>query len=307
MQDPTRLRADNGRWPRCPQAGGSASEPPGGPGNAMTGRACITSIGVGLTLLCVTLSGCQRPPQATPLPADLPVARRLLRVGVSETSPPVIFEDGRKVLGIEADLARAMGRELDREIEFVSMFWPNLLLELQGGRIDIVMSGVSVTERRKARVAFADPYMVTGQQAMVRRGDLETLGHVETLLTTRRRIGAEVGTTAMHFVRRNMTRANIARFSTVARAMAALDDGEIDAVVHDAPSIQWHAARDFDGRLAVVPGLMTREAIAWAVNKEDHRLLEDVNRLLAQWRHNGTLDAIIARWLPEQESHDDDP
>jgi ABC-type amino acid transport substrate-binding protein len=143
--------------------------------------------------------------------------------------------------------------------------------------------------------------MEIGQQAMVRREDLALLGTTEAILATHRRVGAEVGTTAMHFVREQLPRASKARFSTVAKAMEALDNHEIDVVVHDSPAIQWHAARDFDGRLAAVPGRMTRESLAWAVNKHDQKLLADVNAILAQWRRDGTLDGVIRRWLPEHD------
>lgn len=267
----------------------------------------MASTGVVMALLGACLIACDTPPQPEAPDSNSPTAIRMLRVGVSETSPPVIFEEDGKVVGIEADLARALGKALGCHVEFVSMFWPNLLLELHGGRIDMVMSGVSVTERRKARVAFASPYMTIGQQAMVRRTDMEVLGNVEAVLATRRRVGAEVGTTAMRFVHQRMGNANIARFSTVVRAMAALDQGEIDVVVHDSPAIHWYAAKKFGGRLAAVPGVMTHEPVAWAINKNNHELLQEVNDVLAGWHGDGTLDAIVTRWLPDHVLGVDDP
>lgn len=266
-------------------------------------------MGIGSTApwkLFLVLAAVVGPPACRPAPGPpsqdtLSPIKLRLRVGVSETSPPVIFEKGGKVVGIEADLAHRLGDAIGREVEFVSMFWPNLLFELQGGRIDIVMSGISVTERRKLRVAFSQPYMHIGQQAMVRRVDLATLGTTEAVRATNRRVGAEVGTTAMRFIRENLRGASKAKFSTVAKAMEALDQGEIDVVVHDSPAIQWHAERDFDGRLVAVPGLMTREPIAWAVNRENHQMLKQVNEVLASWRRDGTLAGIVGKWLPKHD------
>ena len=77
-----------------------------------------------------------------------------LRVGVSPDYPPVIFERDGEIVGIEADFAHRLGRDLHRPIEFVEIPFPDLLDALEAGEIDVVMSGLSNTPDRASRVQF---------------------------------------------------------------------------------------------------------------------------------------------------------
>ena len=128
-----------------------------------------------------------------PRPQSQPAEQKqqVLRVGVSETAPPLIFLQNDEPAGIEADLARQLAEALGRKIQFVSIYWPNLIHELRDGRIDIIMAGMSVTDQRKRRVAFAEPYLVVGQKAMIRAKDQETLGTTGTIRVTSQRVGVE--------------------------------------------------------------------------------------------------------------------
>jgi polar amino acid transport system substrate-binding protein len=73
----------------------------------------------------------------------------VLRVGVSPKSPPMIFKQGGQVVGVEADLAGALGQALGRRVVFVEEDWGNLIDALCEERIDIIMSGMSITQARR--------------------------------------------------------------------------------------------------------------------------------------------------------------
>ena len=85
-----------------------------------------------------------------------PSRRPPLLVGVSPTYAPVIFETDGEIVGIEADLARILGRALGREIVFRRHPFPDLLDALLRGEIDVVMSGLSITPERAERVRAAE-------------------------------------------------------------------------------------------------------------------------------------------------------
>jgi ABC-type amino acid transport substrate-binding protein len=94
-----------------------------------------------------------------------------MRVGVAPVFPPVIYKEGGKIVGIEADQAQALGAELGRLVKFVELKWEELIPALVDGEIDIIMSDMSVTPARELRIAFAKPYLGISQIPLVRRED----------------------------------------------------------------------------------------------------------------------------------------
>jgi ABC-type amino acid transport substrate-binding protein len=225
---------------------------------------------------------------------DLPT----LNVGTSRTVPPIIFEEDGETVGLEADFARELAAALGMKARLVPMYWPNLIPELRAGRIDIIMAGMSITEERKREVAFTDPYLTTGQAALIRAADRPSLGAVRQVLATRRPIGVEVDSTGERFVAENIPRAARRSFPTVFRAVEALIVGDVDVVIHDQPTILWMAREHAEDDLFVVPGRFTDESLAWAVRRDKAQLRQEINAILEKWKRSGRLEAIIARWVP---------
>lgn len=220
-------------------------------------------------------------------------------MGVSRTSPPVIFRDNDQTVGIEADFARALAEELGLELRFVPMYFPNLIDELRDGRIDIIMSGMSVTPERRQKVAFTSPYMTIGQQALVRRADFDAFGSVAAIRQTRRTIGVESQSTGEQFVRDNLPHADRVSLPTLDAAFTALVEGGVDVVIHDSTTVVWMANQHTSADIVVVPGTMTEEHLAWAIAPGNSQLIADVNRILAKWNADGKVKQTIDRWLTE--------
>ena len=97
---------------------------------------------------------------------------RALRVGVTPGFAPAVFEQDGEIVGIEADLARALGERLGRRVVFERFAEGELLGALEAGEVDVVMSGLSITPERARRVLFATPYMESGQLALIRAHEI---------------------------------------------------------------------------------------------------------------------------------------
>src|SRR6266705_668353 len=91
-----------------------------------------------------------------------------LRVGITPNLPPLAFEQIGKIVGIEADFAQQLVKELGREVKFIELDWEKQIPALLDGKTDIVMSGMTVTKTRQFRVNFCRPYLRSGQMALVR-------------------------------------------------------------------------------------------------------------------------------------------
>jgi ABC-type amino acid transport substrate-binding protein len=84
----------------------------------------------------------------------------------------------------------------------------------------------------------------------------------------------------------------------VFKAAEALLDEDVDVVIHDRPTILWLAREHAEDDLLIVPGRFTDESLAWAVQRNNTVLRQSINEILADWKRNGKLDEIIARWVP---------
>ena len=222
----------------------------------------------------------------------------LLRVGVTSNYPPVIFKMNGKITGLEADFAVLLGRALNRDIQFVELTWDEQLQALMEGKTDIVMSGMSITEARKVRVNFSDPYLKSGLIAMMRTGDAPRYDSVKKILESIATVGVVKGTTGEVFVRnrfRNTT--TIIAMREPWEAPGLLNNRRIDLFVHDAPSVVWLASEN-EATLKVLLEPMNEEYLGWAVRRDDSFLLNAVNAALAGWKKEGTVTQVIKRWLP---------
>lgn len=224
-------------------------------------------------------------------------SRPVLRVGVTPDYPPIIAKQEGVVTGLEADFAVRLADALGRRLELVELPWNGLVPALLAGRIDIVMSGMSVTEARQVRIAFSDPYMRSGLAALVRRKDARKFSSRDAILKTSARVGVQKDTTADIFAQEQCPRAQIVQYAVPNDAALALKQRRLAVFIADAPAVQWLASR-YEADLVALPFRLTEEALAWGVNPDSVALRQRVNEVLAGWKADGTLEAILRRWLP---------
>ncbi len=219
-----------------------------------------------------------------------------LRVGVAPNLPPMIYKEGKNIVGVEADLAQAIGRELHRPIKFVELPWPDLIDSLEANQIDIIMSSMSVTRARQTRVAFSEPYLRIGQMALVRADGRYSLlsGSLGT-----QTIGVKKATTGNLLVQQEFPRAKRKYFDSGDDAAKALRKKKIDLYFSDSTMI-WYLAGKYEGEgLVVAPPVFSDETLAWAMRKSDAKLLESVNQALKGMAASGELKQVLKRWIPK--------
>lgn len=233
-----------------------------------------------------------RQPTVSPSPTQPP-----LRVGMTTNYPPMVFKDHGHITGLEADFAHGLGEELGRPITLVELAWERLIPALQAGQIDVIMSGMSITEARQRQVRFVQPYIRVGQMAIIRKSDQLILGAPSLLYRTHKRVGYEAGTTGETFVREKLPDAQAVPLPSPAVGLQMLRAGTIDVLIHDATTV-WRV--DSDEANTTLIGLftpLTEEYLAWAVRQTDTDLYRDLNTILAGWRRTGHLQSLFRKWL----------
>jgi len=231
--------------------------------------------------------------QVTPRSTDEPV----LRVGVSPDAPPIAFIRDGRIVGIEPDLGQALVDHFRRPLVLVTMDWESLIPALLDGRIDAIMSGMTITPAREVRVAFADPYMRSGLVAATRRGDASKYKTKDAIVRSSATVGVRSGSTAESWARSNLSFATIAPYPNIRDAARELSQGRLDLIVSDVPQTAW-AVSEYSGNLQMVRVRLTQEDIAWAFRPQDTRLRDAATAALARCRQDGRLRSILQRWIP---------
>jgi len=225
---------------------------------------------------------------------------RTLRVGIAPIFPPLAFKQDGRIVGIEADFARRLEGALGTTLTLVDTRWDDLIPALRDGRIDVIMSGMSITEARAQLVAFAHPYLRIGQMALLRRRDAARFRSRTALDRRSTRVGFVRDTTGALYAREHLPRATLRGFDSIDDGVAALRAGTIDAFIQDGPTV-WrltaHAEGTADGDLAGWYEPLTDEYLAWAVRHDAVALRQQLNRALKEWNDTGVLVDVLDDWI----------
>lgn len=223
-----------------------------------------------------------------------------LRVGIAPNYPPLAFKEDGQLTGIEVDFAKRLGKALGRPVVLVETPWEDLgKALLEDKTIDVVMSGTSITEKRKEKVDFTDPYLKVGQMVLIRSDEVGRLRTAKALDNKGIKVGFTDRTTSEHYARDHLTHAQLQGFPDTDAGVAALRSGQIDAFIADAPAV-WRVMGGFQSKETQLRGLytpLTKEELAWAVRKGDDQLRKQLNTVLAQWKKDGTLQDVLDDWI----------
>ncbi len=223
-----------------------------------------------------------------------------LYIGVTPIAPPLVYKEGGRIVGLEADFGVALGEYLGMPVRFVELNWDDQITALEKGKIDIIMSGMSITQARNFRVNFCDPYFRAGQMMLVDIASANQYprGYYDLKWKKNIRIGVIEATTGDYFARKNLPKAKINNYTTTSSAVNALIRGTIDAFIYDAPMIAYAASMNESKGVVPVYNLLTEEYLAWAVKKGDKTLQRQANDFLKAYKADGRLDSSLRKWIP---------
>jgi ABC-type amino acid transport substrate-binding protein len=243
-------------------------------------------------------TGCVSTGQKTGDSVAIAPDKNILRVGITPNAPPLIFKQGNGIVGLEADLARELAKYLDKTPRFVELKWEDQIPALLANRIDIIMSGMTITWLREVRVAFSIPYFRSGQMALIRREDAARFSTGFFALITSAAIGVIKDTSGEYFVDERYSSVEKEVFSTLQAATKAVIEKKIDMFIYDAPMIIYLASENETKGLTVLSALLTEEYLAWGFRKDDKDLLKSANDFLRTINDEGKLNQIIQYWIP---------
>ena len=204
--------------------------------------------------------------------------------------PPYEYRDGDQIVGIDAEIAKAIADDMGLELVIEDMQFDSIIAAVQSGKADIGIAGMTVDEDRLQSVDFSISYttaaqvvIVTNDSPIVSPADLEG-----------KTIGVQLGTTGDIFAG-DIENATIERYNKGFEAVQALGQSKVDAVIIDREPAKVFVSQN-EG-LKILDEEYTVEEYAIAIAKDNQELLEQVNASLTKLKDSGKLQEIIDKYI----------
>ena len=217
--------------------------------------------------------------------------------------PPYEYYDGETIVGIDAEIAAAIAAYLGYDFEIADMEFDSIIAAVQSGKATFGMAGMTVTEERQQMVSFSESY-ATGVQVVIVPADSK-ITSVDDLSAEGANyvIGVQLATTGDLYCTWDLEDAGLAtvnRYANGSEAVMSLVAGKIDCVVIDnEPAKAFVAANP---GLKILDTAYAVEDYAACFAKDNTEMLAKFNEALAALTADGTIPAIIEKYIPTEKA-----
>ncbi|CAI8736042.1 cystine ABC transporter substrate-binding protein [Pseudomonas sp. PDM26] len=220
----------------------------------------------------------------------------VINVGLEGTYPPFSFVDADgKLAGFEVEFSEALAKELGVKVKLQPTKWEGILAALESKRLDAVINQVTITEERKKKYDFSEPYTVSGIQALVLTKKAAELNIKSAADLSGKKVGVGLGTNYEEWVKANVPTADIRTYEDDPTKFQDLRVGRIDAILIDRLAALEYAKKAKDTTAA--GDAFSRQEAGIALRKGEPELLAAVNKAIDKLRADGTLKKLSEKYF----------
>jgi polar amino acid transport system substrate-binding protein len=260
-----------------------------------------------LILLLSIFSSCSHHSGTYVLTSPAPVLDRIqsrgeLIVGTAADMPPfnMTTKDNR-IIGLEVDLAQALAQAMEVELKLQAISFKDLLPALEAGKVDMILSGMTITAKRNSKVAFVGPYYISGKGLLTKTSKLADIKDPDEIDRSEVRITALEGSTSEVFVKNILPNVKFLAARNYTEAVIMVINDKADAMIADQPICVVSVARYPDEDLFAILTPFTFEPIGIALPANDPLLVNLVQNFLNAIEDSGALDLMLDKWFQEGE------
>lgn len=218
----------------------------------------------------------------------------VITFGTDDSFPPMEYRDEQNnLVGFDIDLADAIGEKLGVKAEFVTSDFAGIIEALKAKKFDAILATLSITDERKGKILFSDPYIMEGQIVAVKAGNdaitkpADLAGKV---------IAAQLGSTSEVAAKKLEGLKEYKAYDKVTEAFHDLEIGRIDAVVVDELVGRYYISKSPEN-YKVLDEKLADEPVGIGFRKEDTELKDAVQKAYDDLKADGTLSEISIKWF----------
>ena len=216
------------------------------------------------------------------------LAQDVIRLGTEGAYPPYNFiNDNGEIDGFERELGDELCARAELTCEWVTNDWDSIIPNLVSGNYDTIIAGMSITPERAEVIDFTQNYTQPDPSSFVAlTPDVDLESGV---------IAAQTGTIQAGYVAE--IGATLVEFASPDETVAAVRNGEVDAVIADKGFLE--PIVEEDGDLSFVgEDVLLGDGIGMGIRKSDPELKATFNEAIQSMKDDGTLNELIVKWLP---------
>ena len=216
--------------------------------------------------------------------------------------PPFNYLDRKGMpAGLEMELAQEACQRIKAECEFIALKWDQLIPGLIDKKFDIIMSSMEVTRERRQRMGLSRRYYLSPGAFIAAKG--APFDGPPSLLRNKR-IGIQRDSMHADWADKSFRRsAQLKRYDSVAQALVALANDEVDAVFGDKAQL-WLWSQKPEGKCCELVGQDIKDTqtlgvgVAAGLRKEDIKLREALNKAFGEMMTDGTYKKLSEKYFP---------
>lgn len=222
-------------------------------------------------------------------------------IGLDDTFAPMGFRnDDDELVGFDIELASAVAEDIGVDFTFQSIDWAMKETELNGGNIDMIWNGYTITDERAEQVAFGTSYMENSQLIIT----LESSGIETKEDLAGKTVAAQQSSSAVNAIEddpsdilEKFTNREVVQYPSNNEVFNDLLTGRSDAIVVDETMGRFYMNQNPSDEYKVLEDNFGEEEYAVGFRKEDDELRERVNQSLETLKNDGTYEEIYNTWF----------
>jgi ABC-type amino acid transport substrate-binding protein len=214
-----------------------------------------------------------------------------LNVGIEGAYPPFNSVNGKNELeGFDVDITNEIAKRMGLKVNFVITPWDTIIAGLLAKKYDIILSSMAITDERKQKVDFSDPYYSTGSTLFVPNDTTLT----DPKIIKDKKIGVTIGTTFEK--KATELGAILTTYKNDNLAFQDLSNGRLDGILTDkAVGANLVKAKNYPVKILGEPLLIEKAGIT--LNKDETGLKDEMNKHLKAMMSDGTYEQISTKWF----------
>lgn len=230
------------------------------------------------------------------------VSEKKVILGVAVGDLPNAGYVNGEYVGFDIELIETFAYREKMSLEIVTMEFGALIAALASGKVDMIADCIAITEERKARVDFSDPYMQDKSAIIALNKNLANAEKDENPKISlndiaKNRVGVLQGTVHDSYMVKHYPQANVSQFKSYPDLILAVKTGKVDAGFITKES--FLDLQKEDSSIVILVDNVFSVDIGMGFNKENDSLRDAFNSFLRQIKSNGVNDDIIKRWYKD--------
>ena len=223
-----------------------------------------------------------------------------IRIGMTGNQPPYSMKTKNdRLMGYEVDLATILAESMGVKLNMVELPFSELMPALQNGKIDAVMSGMTITPERNMKALFAGPYTLSGKSILTKSKVLAQISEAEEANLKKYKITCLKGSTSERFVRAFMPNTEVIPVENYDTGVDMVLNDQADALVADVAICLVTLLRYQDEGLVTLEEPLTIEPIGMALPPGDPQFLNLVENYLSALELYGALELLDQLWFED--------